>query len=42
MVRLFTLMQFVESEKRLEMQGTVCLGFVDMEKAFDSLSREKP
>ena len=22
------------------MQGTVCLGFVDMEKAFDSLKRK--
>ena len=35
---LFTLRQFVE--KKLEKQGRVCIGFVDLEKAFDTVSRE--
>ena len=34
---LFTLRQFVE--KKLENQGSMCIGFVDMEKAFDTVSR---
>ena len=34
---LFTLKQFVE--KKLEKQGNMCIGFVDMEKAFDTVSR---
>ena len=35
---LFTLRQF--EEKKLEMQGIMCIGFVDLEKAFDTVSRE--
>ena len=35
---LFTLRQFVE--KKLEKQGGMCIGFVDLEKAFDTVSRE--
>ena len=35
---LFTLRQFVE--KKLEKQGSMCIGFVDLEKAFDTVSRE--
>ena len=27
-------------EKRLEVQGSMVLGFVDMEKAFDTVPRE--
>ena len=34
---LFTLRQFVE--KKLEKQGSLCIGFVDLEKAFDSVKR---
>ena len=36
--RLFTQRQFVE--KKLEKQGGMCIGFVDLEKAFDTVSRE--
>ena len=35
---LFTLRQFVE--KKLEKQGSMCIGFVDLEKAFDTVLRE--
>ena len=35
---LFTLRQFVE--KKLEKQGSMCIGFVDLEKAFDTVSRK--
>ena len=35
---LFTLRQFVE--KKLEKQGSMCIGFVDLEKAFDTVPRE--
>ena len=35
---LFTLSQFVE--KKLEKQGSMCIGYVDLEKAFDTVSRE--
>ena len=35
---LFTLRQFVE--KKLEKQGVMCIGFVDLEKAFDTVSRK--
>ena len=34
---LFTLRQFVE--RKLEKQGSMCIGFVDLEKAFDSVKR---
>ena len=34
---LFTLMQFVE--KKLEKQGIMCIGFFDLDKAFDTVSR---
>ena len=27
-------------EKKLEKQGSMCIGFVDLEKAFDTISRE--
>ena len=27
-------------EKRLEVQGSMCLGFIVLEKAFDTVSRE--
>ena len=27
-------------EKKLEKQGSICIGFVDLEKAFDTVSRE--
>ena len=27
-------------EKKLEKQGSMCIGFVDLEKAFDTVSRE--
>ncbi len=26
-------------EKKLEKQGSICIGFVDLEKAFDSVKR---
>ena len=32
------LRQFVK--KKLEKQGSTCIGFVDLEKAFDTVSRE--
>ena len=35
---LFTLRLF--AEKKLEKQGSMCMGFVDLEKAFDTVSRE--
>ena len=35
---LFTLRPFVE--KKLEKQGSMCISFVDLEKAFDTVSRE--
>ena len=35
---LFTLRQFVE--EKLEKQGSMCIGFVDLLKAFDTVSRE--
>ena len=35
---LFTLRQFVE--KKLEKQGSMCIGFVDLETAFDTVPRE--
>ena len=35
---LFTLRQFVE--KKLEKQGCMCIGFVDLEKAFHTVSRK--
>ena len=34
---LFTLRQFVE--KKLEKQGSMCIGFVDLEKAFDTVKK---
>ncbi len=36
---LFTLRQF--AEKKLEKQGSMCMGFVDLEKAFDTVSRDR-
>ena len=35
---MFTLRQLVQ--KRLEMQGEMALGFVDLEKAYDTVLRE--
>ena len=35
---MFTLSQFVE--KKLEKLGSMCVCFVDLEKAFDTVSRE--
>ena len=35
---MFTLRQLVE--KRLEMQGRMAVGFVDLEKAYDTVPRE--
>ena len=35
---MYVLIQLVE--KRLEVQGSVALGFVDLEKAFDTVPRE--
>ena len=35
---MYVLRQMVE--KRLEVQGSMALGFVDLEKAFDTVSRE--